>query len=229
MKKIFRIVGVVAVVGLIVGSLIAASFVKPSTRDKVWDEATTMGSLDAANHFVVYSDIVCPYCVAFENAILEHEEEFQRYIADNDILFEVRMADFLYEYGESRSLASRYSAAATYCAKDDGKFWDYYSLAIRTVWEKYFKHGGKAAFTELSALDEDFWIGLGEEVGLGDKFANCVKNGDETSELEKTAAKMAKVAKGMPYFKFNNYATSGFDLSWGWEYVLMYFDAGLKS
>lgn len=229
MKKIFRIIGIVAVVGLIVGSLIAASFTKPSTRDKIWDEATTMGNLDAKNHFVVYSDIVCPYCVAFENAILEHEEEFQQYLADNDILFEVRMSDFLYEYGESRSQASRDSANATYCAKSEGKFWDYYFFAIYTVWNDYFKEGGKAAYTKLGTLGEDFWIGLGQEVGLGETFVDCVKNGNKIDALEATAAKMAKVSHGMPYFKFNNYATSGFDLSWGWEYVLMYFDAGLKS
>ena len=229
MKKIFRIVGVVAVVGLIVGSLIAASFAKPSTRDKVWDEATTIGNLDAANHFVVYSDIMCPYCVAFENAVLEHEEEFYKYLEQNDVLFEVRMADYLYRYGESRSVASHDSALATYCAKDEGKFWDYYSLAIHTVWEKYFKNSGKATFAEIGTLDRSFWIELGKEVELGEDFENCVTNDAKNDELAKTAAKMVKVAKGMPYFKFNNYVTSGFDLPWGWEYVLMYFDAGLKS
>ena len=40
---------------------------------------------------------------------------------------------------------------------------------------------------------------------------------------------MARLVSGMPHFKFNNYTTGGFDLSWGWEYVRMYFDAGLNS
>ena len=229
MKKIFRIVGIVAVVSLIVGSLIVASFTKPSPREKVWDEATTVGNLDAKNYFVIYSDIMCPYCVAFENAILEHQEEFEKYIEQNDVLVEIRLSDFLYEYGEAQAINSRYSAEATYCAKKEGRFWDYYDAAIATVWNGFFKDGGKMAFTALNKMDEEFWIGLGEEIGLGESFANCVRNDETLDEIKSTAAKMAKVAHGMPYFKFNNYATSGFDLSWGWEYVLMYFDAGLKS
>ena len=229
MKKAIRIIGIIVVIGLIGAAIFTSMTVKPSSRDKVWDEATTVGNLDAKNYFVVYSDIMCPYCVAFENAILEHQEEFEKYIEQNDILLEIRMSDFLYEYGEAQAINSRYSAEATYCAKREGKFWDYYDMAIATVWNGYFKSGGKAAFTELNKVGKDFWIGLGEEIGLGETFMNCVKNDESLSEVEDTAAKMAKVAHGMPYFKFNDFATSGFDLSWGWEYVLMYFDSGLKS
>lgn len=229
MGKTLRIIGIIGVVGVIIAAIATSMTVKPSSRDKVWDEATTVGNLDAKNHFVIYSDIMCPYCVAFENAILEHEQEFKEYIEKNDILLEIRMSDFLYEYGEAQAINSRYSAEATYCAKREGKFWDYYDLAIKTVWGQYFKDGGKAAFTKLNSLDKGFWIGLGKEIGLGESFENCVTNDEMLDEIVSTSGKIAKVAQGMPYFKFNSYATSGFDLSWGWEYVLMYFDAGLKS
>lgn len=229
MKKALRIIGIVAVVGVLVAAIVASMNVKPSNSDKVWEVATTKGNLEAKNYFVVYSDIMCPYCVAFENAILEHEEEFEKYIAENDVLFEIRMSDFLYEFGESQPINSRYSAEATFCAKDEGKFWDYYSLAIKTVWNDYFKSAGKAAFTELNRKDKNYWIEIGKQVGLGEKFENCVQNDESLDAVKSTAAKMAKTANGMPYFKFNNYTTSGFDLSWGWDYVLMYFDAGMKS
>ena len=97
MKKALRIVALVALV-FILGAAIANSMVKPSTSSKVWDEAMTVGNPEAKNHFIIYSDLVCPYCVAFENAIVENEEAFKQYIEDNDILLEVRMSEFLYEY-----------------------------------------------------------------------------------------------------------------------------------
>lgn len=229
MKKAFRIIGIIAVVGVLIAAIVASMNVKTSNADKVWEIATTKGNPEAKNYFVVYSDIMCPYCVAFENAIIENEAEFEKYITENDILFEVRMSDFLYEFGESQPINSRYSAEATFCAKKAGKFWDYYNLAITTVWNTYFKTAGKSAFMEMNRLDKEYWIGIGKQAGLGEEFENCVRNDETLEEVKATAAKTAKTANGMPYFKFNNYTTSGFDLSWGWDYVLMYFDAGLKS
>ena len=151
------------------------------------------------------------------------------YIEENDILVEIRVSDFLYEYGESRPDHSRYSAIATYCAKDEGKFWDYYNKAITTVWNDFFKDAGKSAFSQMAKYDQEYWTKIGKEIGLSENFEDCVKNQTPLAEIEKNAEKTAKLANGMPYFKFNNYTTSGFDLSWGWEYVQMYFQAGLES
>ena len=106
MRKALRIVALVTVV-IILGAAIANSMVKPSNSSKVWDKEMTVGNLEAKNYFIIYSDLVCPYCVAFENAIVEHEEEFQKYITENDILVEVRLSDFLYEYGETNPMHSR--------------------------------------------------------------------------------------------------------------------------
>ena len=69
---------------------------------------------------------------------------------------------------------------------------------------------------------------MGEEVGLSPDFETCVKNDETQAEIEKVAEKSSKLVNGMPYFKFNKYVSSGFDLSWGWDYVLMYFNAGLE-
>lgn len=230
MSKIFRAIGVIVVV-IAVFSAIIFSFAhsEPSNAEKVWDQKTTIGNLEAENYFIIYSDLVCPYCVAFENAIVEHEDEFQKYIEENDILIEVRVSDFLYEFGESRPINSRYSALATYCAKNQDKFWDYYNLAITTVWNDYFKDLGKGAFSKMSNLDKSYWIKIGKKAGLGDEFARCVEDEEPLEEIEKNADKASKLTNGMPYFKFNEYTSSGFDLSWGWDYVMMYFQAGLES
>ena len=228
MKKLIRIFGVIVVIGIL-GAAIIASMVKPSNADMVWDEKTTVGKLDAKNYFIIYSDIMCPYCVAFENAIFENEEAFDTYIEENDILVEVRLSDFLYQYGESRAINSRYSAVAAYCAKNEGKFWDYYKKAITTVWNDFFKKLGKSAFTELNTKDKGYWISLGEDLDLSDEFKACVLNDDPLDEIIVNAEKTAKLAKGMPFFKFNKFTSSGFSLSGNWSDVLMFFKAGLDS
>ena len=229
MKKAIRIITIIAVIGLIFAAIIASTTAKPSNAEKVWVKEMTIGNLEAKNYFIIYSDLVCPYCVAFENAILEHEEEFQQYLNDNDILLEIRLSDFLYEFGETNPINSRYSAVASYCARDAGKFWDYYNLAISTLWNDYFKASGKAAFTQISKLDKNYWINLGKKVGLGEEFASCVEADSPLEEIKANAKKTAKLVTGLPSFKLNSYSPPGFSLSGTWQDVKAYFDAGLKS
>ena len=229
MGKALRIIGVVAVVGILIAAIATSLTHKTPNSEIVWNKDMTVGNMEAKNYFIIYSDFACPYCLAFENAIIEHESEFKDYIRDNDILVEIRLSDFMYEYGQSQSIESRYSAEAVYCAKNEGKFWDYYYAAIKKVWNDWFKDLGKAAFTEFNKLDKSYWIKIGKKVGLGETFETCVNNDEPLEDIVKTAKKMTKLVDGMPHFKFNNYSPSGFDLSWGWEYVLMFFDAGLKS
>ena len=229
MKKTFRIFGILAIIVVIIAAIAASMNTTPSNADRVWDEQMTIGNMDAKNYFIVYSDLVCPYCIAFENAIVEHEEEFQKYLAENDILFEVRLSDFLYEYGESNPIHSRYSALGAYCAKKENKLWDYYNLAISTIWNDYFKSSGKSGVAQMSSINKDYWIDIGKKIGLGETFENCVKNDEPLDEIKENAKKTSKLANGMPYFKFNDYTSSGFDLSWDYQYVLMYFQAGLES
>ena len=228
MKKGLRIFGVVAVVAVLIAAIVASMNQGTSNAEKVWDKDMTVGNMDAKNYFIIYSDLACPYCVAFENAIIENEEQFKKYIEANDILVEIRLSDFLYEYGQSRSVESLYGAEGVYCAKREGRFWEYYDLAITKVWKEYFGKSGKGAFTEFNKLGKDYWIEMGKSIGLSPDFEQCVQNDETQAEIEKVAEKSAKLINGMPYFKFNKYVSSGFDLSWGWDYVLMYFDAGLE-
>lgn len=229
MQKVARILGLIAIAIVIFAAIIISFNQKTPNSEKVWDKDTTVGNMEAENYFIIYSDIVCPYCVAFENAIIENEDEFQKYIKENDILVEVRLSDFLYEYGQSNPISSRYSAEAVYCAKKEGKFWDYYNYVIPYVWNNYFKISGKNAFMELNAKKKDFWINIGKETGLGDDFENCVKNDETLPEIMEIAKKTVQNIDGMPYFKFNKYIFSGFSLDQGWEHVKMHFAQGLKS
>lgn len=229
MKKTFRIIGVIAVIIVVIAAIVASMNAKPSNSDKLWDARMSIGNPDAKNYFIIYSDLVCPYCVAFENAIVEHEEDFKKYIEQNDILVEIRLSDFLYEYGETHPEHSRYSAIATYCARNEDKFWDYYNLAITTVWDDFFKDTGKSGFSKMSSYGQEYWTAIGKKAGLGEEFESCVKDQTPIKEIEENAAKSAKLASGMPYFKFNKFVSSGFDLASDWQDVLMYFQAGLES
>ena len=229
MGKVFRIIGVVAVLGILIAAIVTSMTHKTPNSEIVWDKDMTVGNMDAKNYYIIYSDIACPYCLAFENAIIEHEEEFKEYIEKNDILVEVRLSDFMFEYGQSQSIQSRYSAEAIYCAKNEGKFWDYYNNLIVKVWNGWFKEAGKAAYNEFNKIEKEYYIKAGKEVGLGETFETCVENEEPLADIVKNAQKMVKLVDGMPHFKFNNYTPSGFDLNWGWEYVKLFFDAGLKS
>ena len=223
-----RVVAIIVIIFAITGAIIASMSKGEAASNDVWYEEMTMGKLNASNHFIIYSDIACPYCIAFENAMIEHKDELEEYIEKNNILIEVRATDFLFEYGESAPVESRYSAVATYCAKDQGKFWEFYDLAITTVWNDWFKENGKGAFTEFNKMGKDYWIEMGKSVGLGEEFETCVNSNATLEAVKADAKKMVKYVNGLPYFKFNKYVLSGFDMSWGWEHVLMYFDAGLK-
>ena len=229
MKKALRIIGAIAVAAALIATIIISMTKKTPNSDIVWDEDMTMGNLDAENYFIIYSDLACPYCIYFENPIVEHEDSFKEYIEENDILIEVRLSDFLFEYGQHQSPASRLGAIASYCAKNEGKFWDYYNLAVHTVWRDHFNNKGAAGFSTLDKTDKDYWVNLGKTIGLGDTFASCVEKDEPLDLIKERALKTTKLIDGMPYFKFNNYTFSGFDPNGTYSDVMMYMDAGLKS
>ncbi len=229
MKKALRIIGVVAVVVAVIGAIIASLTAKPSNSESVWDKDMTMGNLDAKNYYIIYSDLACPYCIFFENPIVENEEAFKEYIEEKDILIEVRLSDFLYEYGEHQSPASRYGAIASYCAKNEGRFWDYYNLAVHRMYKDYFEDAGKSGLNALDREGKDLWIGYGKTIGLGETFENCVENEDPLELIKERALKTTKLVNGMPYFKFNSYVFSGFTPNGDYSDVMNYMEAGLKS
>jgi protein-disulfide isomerase len=226
-KKFLRIGGIILVVGALIATIIISTTKKASNSELVWDEAMTMGNPDAKNYYIIYSDFTCPYCVYFEEPIIEHQENFDQYIKDNDILIEIRLSDFLYEYGVHPTLASRYGAEAAYCAKDEGKFWDYYNLAINTVYNDFFS-GGIKTYSNQSSDNKDYWLKIGASIGLGDSFVSCVENDVPLDTIIERAGKTAKLVSGLPYFKFNDKVFSGFTPNGTYGDVLMYLESALK-
>lgn len=227
MKRTLRTVAIIAVVVAVFALIITSMSAKQSLSEQVWDQNTTIGSLDADNYYIMYTDLMCPYCDVFSRAVMEHWDEFQAYLDEHDILFEIRLTDALYE--GSGIQYSRDAAEATYCAAREDKFWEFYHGALGALWDDYHSKGigvSKTA-TPIKNLPDDYWLEVGHKAGLGDSFDNCVKNHETVAVIEDNTRRAMQTAEGMPSFKFNRFTTSGFDNSWGWDYVKMYLDAGL--
>lgn len=222
-----QVVAVAIIIALLFAAIIASLTSKPAAGDQVWNPEMTVGSADSPNLYVMYTDLMCPYCDVFSRVVMDHWDEFTAYLDEHHILFEVRLTDYLYEAVDSEY--SRASAEGAYCAARDGKFWDYYHGAIRALWDDYQSKGIGDSKTSpaITNLPSDYWIKIGQKAGLGDSFVSCVKNHEASDELDAATAKALQVANGMPSFKFNRFTTAGFDSSWGWDYVKMYLDAGL--
>lgn len=234
--KIVRIGGVCGVVGLLLLVIVLSITAKPNYAEKVWDARATLGDAETAeHHFIMYTDVMCPYCDVITRLMIANEDEFTRdYIEENKVLFEVRLTDFLYEYGAHQTNNSREGAEAIYCAKNEDKFWEYYHAVIRKLWDDYQSKGIGASSTSSpiadEALDDTYWLEIGKTVGLGDDFKKCYLGHETLAEVQTNTERAAKaVGSGLPYLRLDNYVMNGFDTSWGWSELRQQFDAGLKS
>lgn len=226
--KHLRTIAIILVIGLLFGLVIFNSSTRQTPGDQVWNAGTTVGDPEASNYYIMYTDLMCPYCDVFSRAVMGNWDEFQQYLAEHDILFEMRLTDTLYE--GSGLEYSRDAAEGVYCAMRAGKFWDYYHNAIQALWDDYHSKGIGDSKTSpmIKDMPEDYWLEIGHEIGLSDDFDHCVAEHESVAEIERNTARAAQVVEGMPYFKFNNFTNAGFDPSWGWDYVKLYLDAGLK-
>ena len=230
MGRIIRIITTTLLAGAFI-ALMVFNVSSTSTADAPWDQATTMGNFESKNHYIFYTDLMCPYCDAYSRLVSDHKTEFQRdYIEGKDILYEIRLTDFLYEYGEHKTEYSRQSAEATYCAARADKFWEYYEAALAQLWTDYHSKGIGVSKTspQITDITDQYWLSIGEQIGLDQTFQDCYQNHDTVDQIKANTAKAAKVVEsGLPYFKFGKFSTGGFDQSWDWSYVKQYLDAGL--
>lgn len=227
--RIWRTIAIIAIAAIFIILMIINLTTKPNPGDQVWNKAATIGNPEAKNYYIMYTDLMCPYCDVFSRSAMEHWDEFTEYIDQHDILFEIRLTDYLYEGNEIA--ASRASAEGAYCAMREDKFWDYYHGALQSLWDDYHSKGIGSSKTapQIKDMPENYWQQIGHEAGLGEDFDKCLENHETVSEIENNTRRALQTAQGMPYFKFNRFATAGFDSNWGWDYVKKYLDAGLDS
>ncbi len=227
MNKAGRIAIIAAIIIAIGALVILSSSTKPSTAEQVWDEQTTIGSLEAKNHYVLYTDIMCPYCAVLGQTIIHNQDEFNQWLADNDVLWEVRVTDYLYEYSDFDY--SRPAAEAIYCAKNEDKFWDYYTTALEKLYQDYQSKGIAVSKTaqQIKNLPDNYWQKIGESVGLGDDFKTCLDTHATANEVEETTAKASKVISGLPSVFYNG-EEGAIDGTRGWDILKTYLNTGLK-
>lgn len=227
--RILRTVAIVVVAALLIGAFVASVTHRAPASDQAWDLAMTQGNSEAKNLYVMYTDIMCPYCDVFSRAVMEHQDEFEKFLADNDVLFEVRLTDTLYHgYG---SEMSRDSAEAAYCAKRENRFWDYYHGALNALWEDYHSKGigNNKSAKPITDMPDDYWLKIGREIGLGDTFEQCVNNRETADEVEDVTRRSSQYAEGMPTFKFGDFSTSGFSDTWGWDEAKILLEQGCNN
>ncbi|MBR1796366.1 thioredoxin domain-containing protein [Candidatus Saccharibacteria bacterium] len=229
--KIIRTVALIAVGGFLIALVIFNVSGGSTAGEKAWDLRTTIGNHEAKNHFIMYTDLACPYCDVFSRAVMENEEEFQQLIAENDIMVEIRLMDFLYHYGESKPEMSKWSAEATVCATEKDKFWDYYHAGLKALWDDYHSKGIGTSKTapKIEGMTRDYWVNIGEKVGLDkDEFSTCMDSEETTRTLaERREKTLRSGAQGMPYFVEGKFKQSGFDNTWGWEEAKTFLTAGI--
>ena len=177
MKKVIRILAVVAVFALIFVALITNSKKKPDFDTAIWNKNMILGDPETAvRHYIVYTDLMCPYCNFYAKAIMEGDTEFTDFLSEHKILYEVRMTDMLYEANGVE--LSRPAAIAAYCAADQGRFWDFYHEAIYQLFTNYYSRG--IGDSKTSPMIEDmtnkFWVNAAKEGGLDrDTFSSCLE------------------------------------------------------
>ncbi|MBR3204475.1 thioredoxin domain-containing protein [Candidatus Saccharibacteria bacterium] len=229
MNKPVRIAILAGIFGLIFLAIITSSVKKPEVEEKIWNKNMVLGDVEnAARHYVVYTDLMCPYCNYYAKTIQDNEEEFNQFISDHKIAYEVRVTDMLYE-STSGVEYSRPAAEAAYCAAREGKFWDFYHKAIESIFKDYYSKGigNSKTAPKISDLDKSYWKDLGEKAGLSDSFNSCFDKEETLNEVMENTYKAASVSAGLPYFVFGKYSTGGYDSSWGWEQTLQMLKSGL--
>lgn len=229
MKRIIRIISMVGIFALLLIALILSNTKPADVSAKVWNETMTLGDpTTAVRHYIVYTDLMCPYCNYYGRIIQENDEDFQKYLADNKIAYEVRVTDMLYE-GSGIEM-SRPAAEGAYCAARENRFWDYYHTALDHIFADYYEKGIGYSKTApmIKDMTRDYWYKIGAEIGLGETFKSCFMDGLAVSELQENTLKASTYAAGLPYFTFGKFSTGGFDPSWEWDTVKQMLNQGLK-
>jgi protein-disulfide isomerase len=227
-KAILFIALGVFVVGLVIYN--AANPNKSSSGAKAWNEAMTLGNAEAENHFIVYTDIFCPYCDEFSRAWSEREDEFrQEYLDNNKVYFEYRLSDIISDHSPNAERGGE----GGYCAAAQNAFWPYYHEMLKKLKEDYHSKGIGVSKTspKIPELEKAYFVDPAKTAASYaeldvEKFETCMNEHEMLPELKKnTARASAIVGGGIPYFVFNDFVSSGFG-GGDWATVKMMLKAG---
>lgn len=159
-----------------------------------------LGASTAKLTVIEYADYQCPFCSKFQAQEMPLLK--QDFIDTGKIRFEFRNAPLL---GQE----SLTTAAAAYCANDQGKYWDYHAKLYAITAAKNASEGRPQI--DKGLFSPDNLKHYASEIGLNDtSFATCLDSGKYTARVsaEVDAAASAGV-QGTPMFIIGNQRFSG--------------------
>lgn len=233
MQKVKAILAVAAV-GFIV-ALVIFNASRPIEADPtVWNTEMTKGTEGTGKHYIMYTDIFCPYCDKFSNALTANKADFEaNYIDNGKIFYEMRITHINYLSGHSDN--SKPGGESAYCAAKQQKFWPYYESILAKLYQDYHSKGIGVSKTseKMPNLDVSYFYQAAETAELDlDSFKTCMENHETLAELEKNTTRAQKqIESGVPYFVFGDFKFSGFDGNWNtdndYKQAKLILDAGL--
>ena len=128
-----------------------AEVVSVESEPRFMADENRMGDPEAPIQITEYADFQCPFCDRFHTDTLPLLEQY--YIDTGKVLFTYRSAgNFISDKSQVPNTESRDSAAAAYCAIDQGKFWDMHDAIYAN--NQDVENQGALSSRRLSAIAE---------------------------------------------------------------------------
>ncbi|MCL2444668.1 DsbA family protein [Candidatus Saccharibacteria bacterium] len=188
---------------LVVIGLVLSTFQQESTeREEVWEMAMTKGNPENERHFIMYTDMFCPFCAQFNIATKGGFEA--DFIETDKIFFEMRLTAPL---GGPNSIRG---AESGYCAARQGQelFWVYFYEVLARVDTDFWSAG-----RPVPDLDDEYFLAAAETAGLDvELMIACLASGEELANVIANTERLQRAipGAGVPYFQLGRWTSSGF-------------------
>lgn len=175
-----------------------------------WNEAMVMGSSDAPNKMVQYTDYFCSFCAQVHEAMGEEFKE--KYIDSGVLSFEARVVDLLKELSVNTPKGNQ----AAFCAADQDKYWEYSDEIIAKIDEDYFSKGigvkNVANPVKIPKLEDEYFLEPAIAVEMDEvEFSSCINNNIHQEVISRNSEMAIGLGvTGLPGIVVNNYTASGF-------------------
>lgn len=201
---------VVAVAGVTVFAILTSQderttpVASPMALDQIPRSGMTIGAADAPVTVIEYADFQCPYCANF--ALQMEPELIEKYVATGKVRFEFQPLPIISVDMKGKQITdpgaeSVLAAEAGYCAADQNRFWEFYSLL-------FSKHTGE----EVGDFTLDKLIGYAQEGGLDvSAFTSCMTNRTHLQDVVNSYERgKAAGVTGTPSFIVNGTRVLGY-------------------
>lgn len=212
------------------GAILVALFIfntinkpaSPHLDNSPWRAEMMIGSAEAENTFVRYTDYFCSFCAELHEQIAS--DKFRKeYIDSGKLKYETRIITVLKDMVPN----TEQGAEAGHCAADQGKFQEFSDHIVPRIKKDYFDKGigvkNVANPVTIEKLPIDYFQESAQAVDLDvDKFTTCVENETHKDEIAQHTKRAINLGvTGLPYTVVNATASSGFQGGWsGLEMLL---------